>query len=75
MITVTIDETTPAGKRILDEIASNPYVGHVNEAGNDGVAGYVSVDEYFSRLRETVQSKHRNDRILIQDIRFQHRII
>ena len=63
MVTVTINENTPAGKRILKEIVSNPHIGQVNMPNpilnkSDNVAGYVSVDEYFSKLKATVRSKY-----------------
>ena len=63
MVTVIINEKTPAGKRILNEIASNPHIGQVsisnpilNENGN--IAGYISVEEYFSKLKATVRNKY-----------------
>ena len=62
MITVTINENTPAGKRILKEIVSNPHIGQVNMPNSilnksDNVTGYVSVDEYFLKLKATVRMK------------------
>ena len=63
MVTVTINENTLAGKRILNEIANNPHVGQViipnpilNKSGNK--AGYISVDEYFTQLRVAVRNKY-----------------
>ena len=63
MITVLINENTPAGKRILNEIADNPQIGQIstlelNSDASSELAGYVTVDEYFSTLRETVRRKH-----------------
>ena len=62
MVIVTIDEKTPAGKRILNEIVKNPHIGQINtlelnQDNDSNMAGYVSVDEYFSKLRTTVRSK------------------
>ena len=62
MVTITINEKTPDGKRILNEIARNPHIGQISIPKpsydkNGNVAGYISVDEYFSKLKETVRSK------------------
>ena len=64
MVTVTINENTPAGKQILNEIASNPQLGQVGMPDpilnkDDKIAGYISVDEYFSQLKSTIRNKYR----------------
>ena len=64
MVTVTINENTPAGKQILNEIANNPQLGQVGMPDSilnkdDKIAGYISVDEYFSQLKSTVRNKYR----------------
>ena len=61
MVTVQIDENTPAGKKILSEIAKNPQIGHIENFEldlNENPIGYVTVDEYFSRLKATVKRKY-----------------
>ena len=63
MVTVTINENTAIGKRILNEIANNPKIGHINiseptQSKNGDIAGYISVDEYFSKLKATVRNKY-----------------
>ena len=61
MITVQIDERTPAGKRILSEITNNPQIGQIETSeldSNKKPTGYITVDEYFSELRKTVKRKH-----------------
>ena len=63
MVTIIINENTPAGKRILNEIANNPHIGQVSMPNpiinkNGNISGYVSVDEYFSKLKATVRSKY-----------------
>ena len=60
-LTVQIDETTSAGKRILNEIAKNPQIGQIETSELDfqeNPIRYVSVDEYFSRLKATVKRKY-----------------
>jgi len=63
MIKVLINENTVAGRRILEEIAKNPQIGqvHLPESGIDEDAkpsGYITVDEYFSKLKTIVGQKY-----------------
>ena len=64
MRTILIEENTPAGKRIPNEIAKSPQIGQINLPGSNldengtNPAGYITVDEYFSKLRETIKRKH-----------------
>jgi len=61
MVTVQIDESTPAGRKILNEIVKNPQIGQIETPeldSNETPIGYITVDEYFSKLRETVKRKH-----------------
>jgi hypothetical protein len=63
MVTVIINENTTAGERILNEIANNPHIGHVSISEpvrnmNGDISGYISVDEYFSKLKAAVRNKY-----------------
>lgn len=62
MITVHIDDSKAAGKKILNEIAQNPSVGNIQNSNvkrdaNGNLIGVISVDEYFSKLDDKL-SQH-----------------
>jgi len=61
MVTIQIDESTLEGKRILKEIANNPQIGQIESTEldlNKSPIGYVTIDEYFSKLKATVERKY-----------------
>lgn len=63
MITVTIDETKPIGRRILNEIANNPKIGtiehpRIQRDENGKPLNCISVDQLFTKLDDKLSAHY-----------------